>query len=110
MEEHLVTSPRVGDGDDEGLSVGHDGHVGDETGVEYVMQGSRLVDCVIGNAPYPSPWSGPGYMRRVTVQRIFQASVRTERRMPSISSNSFWPEMSGGASCTTGSPRSSARQ
>ena len=40
----------------------------------------------------------------------FHASVSTERRIDSISSNSFWPQISGGASCTTGSPRSSARQ
>lgn len=39
-----------------------------------------------------------------------QASVRTPRRICSISSNSLGPTVSGGASCTTGSPRSSARQ
>jgi len=38
------------------------------------------------------------------------ASVSTDLRMPSISSNSGGPIVSGGASCTTGSPRSSARQ
>ncbi len=33
--------------------------------------------------------------------------VSTSRRIDSISSNSGWPMISGGASCTTGSPRSS---
>ena len=39
-----------------------------------------------------------------------QASVSTERRICSISSKWAWPQISGGASWTTGSPRSSARQ
>ena len=39
-----------------------------------------------------------------------QASVRTCGRICSISSNSAWPQISGGATWTTGSPRSSARQ
>jgi hypothetical protein len=39
-----------------------------------------------------------------------QASVSTLRRICSISSNSAWPQISGGASWMTGSPRSSARQ
>ena len=38
------------------------------------------------------------------------ASLSTERRIASISSNCSSPAISGGASCTTGSPRSSARQ
>lgn len=43
-------------------------------------------------------------------QRMDHASVSTDRRMPSISSNSGWPMISGGANWITGSPRSSARQ
>ena len=43
-------------------------------------------------------------------QMRVQASVRTARRMRSISSNCSGPQMSGGASWTTGSPRSSHRQ
>ena len=38
------------------------------------------------------------------------ASVSTPRRICSISSKCCWSAISGGASCTTGSPRSSARQ
>ncbi len=40
----------------------------------------------------------------------FCASVSTARRMVSISANSSGPHVSTGASCTTGSTRSSARQ
>ena len=43
-------------------------------------------------------------------QNFARASVSTERRICSISSNSAWPAVSGGASWMTGSPRSSARQ
>ena len=43
-------------------------------------------------------------------QRWLGASVSTERSRCSMSSNSAWPIVSGGASWTTGSPRSSARQ
>ena len=39
-----------------------------------------------------------------------QASDRTRRRTSTIKSISAWPQMRGGDSCTTGSPRSSARQ
>ena len=39
-----------------------------------------------------------------------QASSRTERRISPISLNSSLPQVSGGASWMTGSPRSSARQ
>ena len=39
-----------------------------------------------------------------------QASVSTLRRICSISSKCAWSQISGGASWTTGSPRSSARQ
>src|SRR5712691_4647332 len=38
------------------------------------------------------------------------ASLRTSPRVPAISSNSFWVAINGGEICTTGSPRSSARQ
>ena len=50
--------------------------------------------------------SRPHRSRQISVQ----ASVSTSRRICSISSNSAWPQISGGESCTTGSPRSSARQ
>ncbi len=40
----------------------------------------------------------------------FHASVSVARRICSISSKVDWSEISGGASWTTGSPRSSARQ
>ena len=42
--------------------------------------------------------------------RWSSAPVSTERSRCSMSSNSGWPMVSGGASWTTGSPRSSARQ
>ena len=55
--------------------------------------------------------SGPGWGRtRAPSYRWFSASVSTERRMRSISSKCDWSATSGGASWTTGSPRSSARQ
>ncbi len=55
--------------------------------------------------------SGPASCRWKRLRHSrFHASVSTERRIDSISSNSFCPQISGGASCTTGSPRSSARQ
>ena len=46
----------------------------------------------------------------VTAHMWFSASVRTARSRCSMSSNSGWPMISGGASWITGSPRSSARQ
>ena len=52
----------------------------------------------------------PERQRPVLLYSRDHASVSTARRMPSISSNSAGPIVSGGASCTTGSPRSSARQ
>ena len=110
MEEDLIVAAGISDGKDEGLAFGHDCHVGYKPGIEYVVKCGNVSHCVIRNATYPGPWSGPGYMNVVVAQRIVQASVSTERKMPSISSNSFWPAISGGASCTTGSPRSSARQ
>jgi hypothetical protein len=62
-----------------------------------------------------SPWTAENeraaWFRGAPVaQSLDQASVSTPRRICSISSNSFGPMVSGGASCTTGSPRSSARQ
>ena len=47
-------------------------------------------------------WSAP--------QRSVPAFVSTSRRICSISSKCSWSQISGGASWTTGSPRSSARQ
>src|SRR5581483_6959821 len=55
------------------------------------------------------PPGGPvarGYRRRSSSH----ASASTPPRMPAIWSNSSWPATSGGEICTTGSPRSSARQ
>jgi hypothetical protein len=61
-----------------------------------------------------SPWVGqdrvPPFPHRGARQMCDQASARTARRICSISSNSDCPQISGGASWTTGSPRSSARQ
>ena len=57
------------------------------------------------SGPVDAPEGRPG-----SPQRWFSASVSTERSRRSISSNSVGPMISGGASCTTGSPRSSARQ
>lgn len=51
-----------------------------------------------------------GPLHEAPRQSFVQASVSTVRRMPSISSNVDWSEISGGASWMTGSPRSSARQ
>ena len=45
----------------------------------------------------------PGYILR-------HASESTSRSVEAMKSNSSWPQISGGESCTTGSPRSSARQ
>src|SRR5207244_2581323 len=42
-------------------------------------------------------------------QKRADASVRTARNTSAIRSSSASPAISGGASCTTGSPRSSAR-
>ena len=56
-------------------------------------------NCVVPEADLP-----------VAVYSRVHASVRTPRRIPSISSNSGLPIVSGGASWMTGSPRSSARQ
>ena len=53
--------------------------------------------------PPPRGYSGSGYSRR-------HASESTWRSFCSISSNTAWPLISGGANCTTESPRSSARQ
>src|SRR6202035_788461 len=50
---------------------------------------------------------GP-FLRRVYIRR--HASVSTSRRVETMNSISVGPQMSGGESCTTGSPRSSARQ
>src|ERR1700722_18003318 len=48
------------------------------------------------------------FLRRVYIRR--HASVSTSRKVETMNSISAGPQMSGGDSCTTGSPRSSARQ
>ncbi|PWK42754.1 hypothetical protein BC793_114198 [Actinoplanes xinjiangensis] len=75
-----------------------------------------------GYAPAVAPAAGTGRPRRAVgngafgsrtrkgFQRRFWASVRTDRRICSISANWVWVAVSGGASWITGSPRSSARQ
>ena len=58
------------------------------------------------SGPRPSPHPAPLAQR----QSSDQASVSTERSICSISSNCCWSQINGGATWTTGSPRSSARQ
>lgn len=89
MEEHFIATSGVGNRDHEGLITIDNCHMRDETGIENLMQDSRVTNCIGGNSPYPRAWRGPGYVGAIAGQRIVQASVSTERNIPSISSNSF---------------------
>ena len=87
-----------------------DSKVRNQTGIKYLMQSSGLGDRILRYATPPCSLGGTRGRYMYVAHSTDQASVSTERKMPSISSNSFCPQVSGGASCTTGSPRSSARQ
>ena len=60
--------------------------------------------------PVPPQGEPSVVLARGRAQICFHASVSTERRMEVITSNSSSPQVRGGASWITGSPRSSARQ
>ena len=89
--QQVVRGPQPGEpgADDRDVGLG--------VAVERVRRGSAA-----------SSWSNQS--ERGARQRRAHASVSTPRRICSISSNSAWPQISGGASWMTGSPRSSARQ
>lgn len=111
MEDHVIVPSGIRHGDDVGLAaVIPNRDVRDESCVENLLEYLEIRDCLVREAANPGPVGGPGLHALALGQRMLQASVRTLRRMPSISSNSFWPHVSAGASWTTGSPRSSARQ
>ena len=78
--------------------------------VHVEVAGQRGPDVDRAGQPVPPQREVPVALARRRAQICFHASVRTERRMEVITSNSSSPQVSGGASCTTGSPRSSARQ
>jgi len=64
-------------------------------------------DLPSGSEPTPDDaWA----LRLATAQMCFQASVSTPRRIWAISWKCSGPQMSGGESWITGSPRSSVRQ
>ena len=90
MEEHVIAA----------AGVGHRNHVRlafvvvnrdmrDETGIEYLPENRAIGDGLVREAANPGPVGGPGLHALALGQRRVQASVRTVRRIPSISSNSF---------------------
>ena len=70
---------------------------------------SRLTLVIAGGRPTHCRRSEPSPAPDLRSQHP-EALSRTVRRICSISSNCAWSQISGGASWTTGSPRSSARQ
>ena len=105
VEEHLVPATRVGHGQHERHPAVDDRHVSDEPGVEDGVQDGGVGHRLVRQALHLRAVGGA--RRR---HRMAHASVSTERSVCSIWSNSGCPMISGGASWTTGSPRSSARQ
>ena len=87
-----------------GEATTHHGHVHVE------VAGQRRPDLQGIREPVPPQGEPSVPLARGRAQSCFHASVSTDRRMEVMISNSSGPQVSGGASCTTGSPRSSARQ
>ena len=102
-----VAVARVGDRDDVRLAVVVDDRdVRDPPRVEHRVERRSVVELLSPAAAGRCARCGLTSLR----QSRDHASVSTERRICSISSNCDWPQISGGASWMTGSPRSSARQ
>ena len=85
--------------------------VGFTTGQPAVGQGEDSTGVARPDRSLRGPVRAPSsHQRGRGVYSWSQALVRTSRRIVSISSKTAWSATSGGASWTTGSPRSSARQ
>ena len=82
----------------------------DDRHVDARRRRAAVVGCRGAREPVPPEREPSVVLARWRAQICFHASVNTVRRMEVITSNSSSPQMRGGASCTTGSPRSSARQ
>ena len=108
VEDDLVSDARVAHRHDVGLAVGHHGDVRDEPGIQDRVRRVAIRDGLV-RQPLHSGAGRRSGGRQVAHSRL-PASVRTVRRICSISSKCDWSQIRGGESWMTGSPRSSARQ